>query len=1555
MTFISYAQNHEDVMLWRALKHVQNGFYIDVGANHPADDSVTKALYDRGWSGINIEPLTEHIAQLRAERGRDINLQVALGAEEGEVELFSTAVRGLATASPAVAGRHQSAGLATSRCRVPLRRLDGVCAEYVKGEVHFLKIDVEGYERNVLEGMDFRRYRPWIVVVEATIPNSQEIDTNWEPILLEADYRYVYFDGLNRYYTACEHADLAASFAAPPNVFDDFISAERHRVLQCLEASIARAEQAETQLWQKDAQLRELEAQLREVESRAIDAEDRVHLLETQLDALYHSTSWRLTKPLRQLVTRLRQPPQPVPVSTGDAPRGATPADATAGEDKVGESVGESAAAPAHEAAGPLFPLLALGVHAERFTCKALPLQPLPPEALLLGAAECCGQLPQAPEFFFRVVGHVEGHFSLAIVNRALALALDSLTREQVVFLPYDAVPLANPTNLPAAQRARLAAMFERKIPASALARTVSIAHHYPLITDPEPAALRFVLFFWEETAVPAETVARIEAHFTAVLVATVFVKQALRNSGCSLPILVIPIGIDHLIDPALAPLGALQPVGGRPFRFLHVSSAFERKGVDVLLQAYFAEFTADDAVELLIKTFPNPHNRVHAQLAALRRGRSDAPSVLIDETALDDAAMLDLYRSAQALVLPARGEGFNLPAAEAMALGLPVIVTGFGGQLDFCTRRTALLTPFRFSRSRSHVKSSDACWVDPDIEALGDQMRILRREILAGDAALEQRRQAGREHVRQTYRWGNSAQAVLDATRWLAARAQQPQKGPRRLAVLSPWMTRCGIAEYCQNLLGTFSNAYALRVYCDGRTLPDAAQAVYQPAWELGNSASVCAVLDALLLELPEVLLVQHQPSLFSLTSEVCERLAMLHDHGCVVILELHSTLQLLHEYRESILTGSAVVALRRLDRVVVHKPEDYNNLLALGLVSNVCLLPHGVVQPLQNTRLAATREQWGIGETDLVLGCFGFVLPHKGIDTLVESILPLSEATQRRVHLLALNSTTDPLTEEILRQYQARAQALGIPGQITWITDYRPVDACIDLLGMADYIVFPYKQTRESASGAATIGLATLKPVLVSPLPIFSDLSDCSWRMAGEDVQAIVDAVCTLESDPEQSRRLLARQQEWLAERSWSRISAKFDALIQGLLIDRELAAVTSIVQAHGVVASPNGQAENAQLLVDISELYFRDAKTGIQRVVRSILSELIANPPKGFTIRPIYSTPEQAYRYTEKYTPGMSRNAGEAGEQPVKVREGDIFLGLDLSAHLFPRAEAELREFRLAGAKIYFVVYDIIPLRHPQFAVAALSDAFGTWMQALARQADCLLCISHAVVNEVRAWLSQHTDDSPLLKVRHFHLGADIENSAPSTGLPPDALSLIEKMRSAPAFLMVGTIEPRKGQVQTLAAFDELWRQGVAANLILIGKEGWLMADFSQTIRQHPELGQRLFWLEGVSDQFLEQIYAAGSCLIAASEAEGFGLPLIEAAQHQLPIIARDIPVFREIAGDHAYYFTGQQPEVLATTIRSWLTLHQAGLAPRSSTMPFLTWQESTRQMLDIILNE
>jgi len=205
---------------------------------------------------------------------------------------------------------------------------------------------------------------------------------------------------------------------------------------------------------------------------------------------------------------------------------------------------------------------------------------------------------------------------------------------------------------------------------------------------------------------------------------------------------------------------------------------------------------------------------------------------------------------------------------------------------------------------------------------------------------------------------------------------------------------------------------------------------------------------------------------------------------------------------------------------------------------------------------------------------------------------------------------------------------------------------------------------------------------------------------------------------------------------------------------------------------------------------------------------------------------------------------------------------------------------------------------------------------------------------------------------MEIGWFHLGADLNSSVPTTGLADDADQVLERLRSVPSFLSVGTIEPRKGHAQTLAAFDLLWEQGEDINLVLVGKQGWMVDKLADSLRNHPQLNKRLFWLEGISDEYLEKLYAASACLLAASQGEGFGLPLIEAAQHKLPILARALPVFREVAGEHATFFEGDSAQNLADALRQWVSDYRAGSMIASDEMPWMTWKQSAEQLKTVL---
>ena len=222
MTFISYSQNLEDVMLWRALKHVEHGYYVDVGANDPKHLSITRAFYDRGWHGINIDPVT--FAQLAQERTRDVNLELAVSNTEGEISFFEVPDSALCTPDPDVASRYRQAGNKVTERKVRSLTLNQILAEHAEASIHFMNIDVEGGELHVLQGLDLARWRPWILLIEATIPTTTiPSHENWETLITSSNYEFAYFDGLNRFYIAKEHQELIEAFRLPPNIFDEYV------------------------------------------------------------------------------------------------------------------------------------------------------------------------------------------------------------------------------------------------------------------------------------------------------------------------------------------------------------------------------------------------------------------------------------------------------------------------------------------------------------------------------------------------------------------------------------------------------------------------------------------------------------------------------------------------------------------------------------------------------------------------------------------------------------------------------------------------------------------------------------------------------------------------------------------------------------------------------------------------------------------------------------------------------------------------------------------------------------------------------------------------------------------------------------------------------------------------------------------------------------------------------------------------------------------------------------------------------------------------------------
>ena len=413
----------------------------------------------------------------------------------------------------------------------------------------------------------------------------------------------------------------------------------------------------------------------------------------------------------------------------------------------------------------------------------------------------------------------------------------------------------------------------------------------------------------------------------------------------------------------------------------------------------------------------------------------------------------------------------------------------------------------------------------------------------------------------------------------------------------------------------------------------------------------------------------------------------------------------------------------------------------------------------------------------------------------------------------------------------------------------------------------------------------------------------------------------------------------------------------LAEGLSHTDALARIASMaatdstlnVLALSQALARNPTAAKPQLLVDVSELVQRDARTGIQRVVRSILGEWLSNPPTQYDIRPVHATAEKlGYCYANSYMKTAWGLRTDGDDAPIDFGPGDIFVALDMQPHAQIHQAPFLQHMRDLGVDVRFVLYDLLPITMPQHFPAGALENHAQWVR-VAADTDGVVCISRAVADEFKSWLQQHPSTGASPKVDWFHMGADIQNAKSTRGLPANATETLQALSAQPTFLTVGTLEPRKGHEQVLDAMEQLWQAGGKANLAIVGKQGWAVDALVARLRTHSKRNSQLFWFEGISDEYLEQVYTASSCLIAASYGEGFGLPLIEAAQHKLPIIARDIPVFREVAGDHALYFQGISTGALTDAMTAWLALHAAGQHPTSHDMPWQSWKQSAAQLL------
>lgn len=1026
-----------------------------------------------------------------------------------------------------------------------------------------------------------------------------------------------------------------------------------------------------------------------------------------------------------------------------------------------------------------------------------------------------------------------------------------------------------------------------------------------------------------------------------------------------------------------------------RPF-VLYVGASKERADPIRLIAAFASvQMEPRDRHQLVIAGIADVSQRRVLHDAAAAAGLTESDLCVIGE--MGDEQLCALYNLCRLFVFPPQQEGFALPVLEAMACGAPVIASNTPGL-------------------RELVMRDDALFDATDSQAMADKIA----QVLADDDFRRDLCGYGLRRASQ-FSLDSSARRAIDAFEKLH-RQHQMRRGlvaasgsrPRpRLAFVSPLPPeRSGIADYSAELLPELARYYDIdvitpqpevtspwiRANCQVRAVDwfRANAARYDRVmYHFGNSP-FHSHMFGLLEEIPGVVVlhdffiggVQWHDEAHGIRPHAWTR-ELQHAHGYAAF-EARFRAPNMEDVVWNYPCNLSVI--QRAFGVVVH--SEASRELARNWYGS-SLAKDWVVVPLLRSQRATddrdgARLALGIPEDAFLVCSFGLLGPTKNNHRLLAAWLasPLSRDPRCRLVFVGENHGGG-YGDELL----SAIRASGSDGRVS-ITGWVSESVYRQYVGAADLAVQLRTLTRGETSAAVLDCMANGLPTIINAHGSMAEFPrDAVWMLQDDFTDAqLVDALVRLHDDVARREALGARARQHVRERHAPAACAlRYRDAIEvfhatgGEQLSRLTQAVAKLdappvdtrswmeLSRHIAESLPGWKAP--RLLLDISAVYWNDIRTGIQRVARSVTLELLRNPPAGYAVEPVFASDDGGrwkFRYARRYAARLLGCPEDALEDAiVEFGAGDVLLCPDLTGVTLLKVERAglLQRIRDAGVRLHYLVFDLLPVLRPEFFPPGTDVEFARWLRAVGRVADGVIGISKAVSDEFADWLGREglTRYRPL-HIGWFHLGADIAASAPTSGHDASAESTLTQLRARASFLMVGTIEPRKGYLQAIAAFEALWTRGVDVNLVIVGKEGWKHLHDSQRrtipqivarLREHPELGKRLIWLEGISDDYLERVYAAATCLIAASEGEGFGLPLIEAAQHGLPIIARDIPVFREVAGTSAFYFSGREPSSLAAAVDEWLQLKAKNIAPCPSAMSWLRWKQSVQRLGHIVL--
>ncbi|GHA85663.1 glycosyltransferase [Cognatilysobacter bugurensis] len=949
-----------------------------------------------------------------------------------------------------------------------------------------------------------------------------------------------------------------------------------------------------------------------------------------------------------------------------------------------------------------------------------------------------------------------------------------------------------------------------------------------------------------------------------------------------------------------------------------------------------------------------------------LVRAAGLAPDRVVVTGHVQDQELVALLRGCEVFFFPSLYEGFGLPVLEAMACGVPAICGDNSSLPEVVGRVDALF-------DASSVESA-AAKLAQTLSDTGFRSSLARHGV---------------ERARE-FTWDRSARLATEA--WANAAERRRERisvaiaeAPRlKVALVTPLPPeRTGIADYVMELLPALRARMDIDLYTTAplealkgepelhfarpwTELAARANQYDQVIYQVGNSPFHSHMLE--LLEHVPGVVVLHDFFLSSLLAYL-DRIEgwkglfaaeLERSHGRTACQNLNEEAGWLEAVRRW-------PASRRIfdhaDAVIVHSAH------AAGLVRSfypaVAAAPvlhvpmPQAARVVDDARRQAARRSLAIDDGVCLVVSFGFLADTK---LNLEVLDAFAEPTlrERNIRLVFVGepdggaygqACRDRIEQHPLRD---RIRITGFASSEEYETYLRAADIAVQLRGKSR------GETSKSVLDCMSHGVA----VIVNDYASFAELPDTAVVKlpAVPTPIDIASRILSLVDTPVERGAQGSAGYGYVARFHAPEVAAAYYESATRRSIEQRREAngerVADALAAAIAEASDAAQAASAvehalhvaatyrapMLFVDISDVVQQDHGTGIHRVVRNLTRQLVLHEGPGLRCLPVALDTEARLAPAEDYAQSRLRLPASHCSAAFQPAAGDVLFLLDSSWSAPERFLPSIDAMRNAGGRCVAMVYDLIPLRYPGYCAEFMPAVFEAWLRFVALHCDGLICISRAVADDVAHWIrTEGVAHRPRLRIGHVPLGCDIVEFGGGAAAIASAVEDAMGARGQ-AVLMVGTLEPRKRHDLVLDAFDRLWQEGDPRTLVIIGKRGWNVDALVRRIHAHPRFGTQLFWLQGLSDADITYAYRTAERVVQASDAEGFGLPLIEAAALGAPVLASDLPVFREVAAAETDFFTPGSADDLLRALR---------LPPQSPGQPTLTsWAESavaTRERL------